>query len=51
MKLIENPKITSINALPARSTVKPENRITDLCGEYDFRYDGGEWGKLTVPSM
>ena len=51
MKLIENPKITSINALPPRSIIKPENKITDLCGEYDFRYDGGEWGKLAVPSM
>ncbi len=51
MNTIENPGITSISALPARSTILPEGRIISLDGEYDFRYDGGEWGKLKVPSM
>ena len=51
MNVLENPKIQNINALAPRSTVKPKGRITMLNGEYDFRYDGGEWAKIDVPSM
>lgn len=51
MKDIENPKLIEKNALPPRSIVKPQNRTIDLSGEYNFRYDGGEWTKLVVPSM
>lgn len=51
MNVLENPKIQNINALAPRSTVKPKGRITTLNGEYDFRYDGGEWAKIDVPSM
>lgn len=51
MKITENPNIISINTLKPRSTIRPENKILDLNVEYDFRYDNGEWKKLTVPSM
>ncbi|MDY3928122.1 MAG: glycoside hydrolase family 2 TIM barrel-domain containing protein [Clostridia bacterium] len=48
---IEKPAVASVNALPARSIIKPEKRIFDLCGEYEFRYDNGAWGTIAVPSM
>lgn len=51
MEYIQNPKITAVNALPARSIAVPKGRVINLDGEYDFRYDGGEWNKLIVPSM
>lgn len=51
MRITEDPGVININALSARSIIKPEGKITDLNGEYDFRYDNGEWGMITVPSM
>ena len=51
MNNIENPKLLNINRLPARSTVCAEGRTISLDGEYDFKFDGGAWGKIQVPSM
>ncbi|MBO5197808.1 MAG: hypothetical protein J6B85_04720 [Lachnospiraceae bacterium] len=51
MKPIENPKYLHKNRLKPRSTVLPEGKITYLDGEFAFRYDGGDWGTLPVPSM
>ena len=50
-KNIQNQRILEINALPPRSTVLPEGKITSLDGEYNFRYNGGSWDKIDVPSM
>ncbi len=64
MDIFQNQNILHQNRLEPRSTVIPSNvedtfyynkeksdKIIMLTGEYDFRYDDGEWGKLTVPSM
>lgn len=64
MDILQNQNVLSLNRLNARSTIIPaqkenvfyankdeSDRIIMLTGEYDFKYEDGEWGKLTVPSM
>ncbi|MDY3928281.1 MAG: glycoside hydrolase family 2 TIM barrel-domain containing protein [Clostridia bacterium] len=51
MNFTENPKVLHINTLRPRASAVPEERVTCLDGEYEFRFNGGMWEKITVPSM
>lgn len=51
MNFIENPELLHINRLKPRASIMPMDQCLKLNGEYEFRYNGGDWEKLTVPSM
>ena len=46
-----DPYVNQENRLPMRATLDYGYSVMSLDGQWDFQYDGGEWGSIPVPGM
>ncbi len=45
----QDPSVNEINRYPMRSTFDAHEQRVSLHGDWDFRFNGGEWGTIPVP--
>lgn len=45
----QNPSVNEINRYPMQSTFNAHEQRVSLHGDWDFRFNGGDWGTIPVP--